>query len=151
MPRLAKEVGLVGRQQIDGELALEFQNSDRLSAGVTANYERVTRTFPLTATAGVVPGIYSFTTTRAAYTVGQQRRELAWIDMALLALEHPMRLAGAQQARSEEAHQVRQVEVRVAQFLVHLLAQFLKADGSHRFATHALASGRTLFRAKFRL
>ena len=59
---------------VDGELALEFQNSDRLSAGVTANYERVTRTFPLTATAAVAPGIYSFTTARAAYTVGQQRR-----------------------------------------------------------------------------
>jgi hypothetical protein len=58
---------------MDGEFAIEFQNSDRFSAGITDNFERLTQPFAVTPAARIPAGAYGFATARVAYTFGQQR------------------------------------------------------------------------------
>jgi hypothetical protein len=57
----------------DGEFAIEFQNSDRLSTGINQDYELLLRPFTIVPGARVPAGGYEFTTGRLAYTMGQQR------------------------------------------------------------------------------
>ena len=57
----------------DYESALEFQNSDRFSAGVNRDYELLTKPFAIIPTVTIPTGGYGFTTTRLSYKLGQQR------------------------------------------------------------------------------
>ncbi len=58
----------------DGEFAVEFQNSDRVQMGVNRDYELLVRPFTVVPGARVPVGGYEFTTARAGYTMGQQRK-----------------------------------------------------------------------------
>lgn len=58
---------------IDGEFAVEFQNSDRLVAGLNDDYEFLRVPFAVAPGFSIPVGGYSFFTTRAGYTFGQQR------------------------------------------------------------------------------
>ena len=66
--------GRVSTRISDGEFAVEFQNSDRLAAGINDDYELLTRPFTVLPGARVPTGGYQFTTARLGYTLGQQRR-----------------------------------------------------------------------------
>jgi hypothetical protein len=57
----------------DGEFAIELQNSDRFSLGITDNFERLTQPFPIPPSARIPVGAYSFATARVVYNFGQQR------------------------------------------------------------------------------
>jgi hypothetical protein len=57
----------------DGAFDIEFQSSDRFTAGVTDDYELLTRPFSV-ATVRIPAGGYRFTNGRVGYTLGQQRR-----------------------------------------------------------------------------
>ena len=65
--------GLLQTQTADGEFAIELQNSDRFSAGITNNFERLTQPFAIPPSARIPVGEYRFTVARAAYLFGQQR------------------------------------------------------------------------------
>lgn len=65
--------GRLQTRTTDGEFAVEFQNSDRFSAGLTGNFERLTRRFAVTTSVSVPMGDYDFPVARAAYVFGQQR------------------------------------------------------------------------------
>ncbi len=65
--------GSLQTRTMDGEFAIEFQNSDRFNLGMTDNFERLAQPFPI-APAGRIPvGAYDFAVARAGYTFGQQR------------------------------------------------------------------------------
>jgi hypothetical protein len=57
----------------DGEFAIEFQNSDRLIAGINDDYEYLRQTFAVATGVAIPVGGYSFLTARGGYTFGQQR------------------------------------------------------------------------------
>jgi hypothetical protein len=65
--------GWLQSRNADGEFAIELQNSDRFSVGVTDNFERLTRPFPIPPSARIPVGAYSFATARVGYNFGQQR------------------------------------------------------------------------------
>jgi len=65
--------GLLQTRTADGEFAIEFQNSDRFSLGVTGAFERLTQPFAITPAVKIPVGDYDFTTARAGYNFGQQR------------------------------------------------------------------------------
>ena len=65
--------GLLQTQTADGEFAIEFQNSDRFSVGMTNNFERLTQPFAIPPSARIPVGEYRFTVARAVYLFGQQR------------------------------------------------------------------------------
>jgi len=65
--------GQLQTQTADGEFAIELQNSDRLSVGLTNNFERLTQPFAIPPAARIPVGEYRFTVARAAYLFGQQR------------------------------------------------------------------------------
>ena len=71
---LEDSAGRLSTRIADGELAVEFQNSDRLSVGLNDDYELITRAFTLVPGAPVPTGGYRFTTGRVGYNMGQQRR-----------------------------------------------------------------------------
>ena len=58
---------------VDGEFGIEFQNSDRFTAGVNDDYEFLKTPFAIIPTVRIPVGGYQFTTARAGYTFGQQR------------------------------------------------------------------------------
>ena len=65
--------GALQTRTMDGEFAIDFQNSDRFNLGITDNFERLAQPF-LIAPAGRIPvGAYDFAVARAGYTFGQQR------------------------------------------------------------------------------
>jgi Domain of unknown function (DUF5916) len=66
--------GRLATRIMDGEFAVEFQNSDRFSVGLNDDYELLLRTFTIVPGAAVPPGGYGFTTGRIGYVMGQQRR-----------------------------------------------------------------------------
>ena len=66
--------GRLSTRLADGELAVEFQNSDRIQVGVNRDYELLVRPFTVVPGARVPVGGYEFTTARAGYTMGQQRK-----------------------------------------------------------------------------
>ena len=65
--------GRLQTQTIDGEFAIELQNSDRFSFGVTDTFERLTRPFIIPPEGRVPAGEYRFTVGRSTYLFGQQR------------------------------------------------------------------------------
>jgi Domain of unknown function (DUF5916) len=65
--------GRLETQDLDGEFAIEFQNSDRFSVGVTDNYERLVAPFTIAPGVRIPIGEYEFVSGRAAFTFGQQR------------------------------------------------------------------------------
>ncbi len=66
--------GRLSTRIIDGEFAVEFQNSDRFSVGVNDDYELLLRPFTIVPGAIVPAGGYDFTTGRIGYNMGQQRK-----------------------------------------------------------------------------
>jgi hypothetical protein len=66
--------GRLATRIMDGEFAVEFQNSDRFSVGLNDDYELLLRTFTIVPGAAVPPGGHGFTTGRIGYVMGQQRR-----------------------------------------------------------------------------
>jgi hypothetical protein len=59
---------------VDGELAIEFQNSDRVAVGVNDDYEFAKTEFPVIISTVKLPsGGYRFRTGRVGYNFGQQR------------------------------------------------------------------------------
>ena len=71
---LEDSAGRLSTRIADGEVAVEFQNSDRLSVGLNDDYELIIRAFTLVPGARVPVGGYRFTTGRLGYNMGQQRR-----------------------------------------------------------------------------
>ena len=67
------DAGRLETQDIDGEFAVEFQNSDRFSVGITDNFERLVAPFTIAPGVRIPIGEYDFVSARAAYTFGQQR------------------------------------------------------------------------------
>jgi len=65
--------GWLQSQNTDGEFAIELQNSDRFSVGLTDNFERLAQPFAVTPSARVPVGGYNFATARVGYNFGQQR------------------------------------------------------------------------------
>jgi hypothetical protein len=65
--------GLLETRDVDGEFAIEFQNSDRFSVGVTDNYERLVAPFTIAPGVRIPVGEYDFVAGRASFTFGQQR------------------------------------------------------------------------------
>jgi hypothetical protein len=57
----------------DGEFAIEFQNSDRFSVGVTDSYEFLKQPFLIAPAVRIPVGGYSFTSGRTVLLFGQQR------------------------------------------------------------------------------
>ena len=66
--------GRLSTRMADGELAIEYQNSDRLSVGVNRDYELLLRPFTVVPGAIVPVGGYEFTTGRVSYKMGTQRK-----------------------------------------------------------------------------
>ena len=65
--------GRLQTRTVDGEFAVELQNSDRLSAGWVSTFERLTRPFVVVPGVAIPVGDYDFGTARAGYAFGQQR------------------------------------------------------------------------------
>jgi Domain of unknown function (DUF5916) len=65
--------GSLQTRNTDGEFAIEFQNSDRFSVGVTGAFERLAQPFAITPAVKIPVGDYDFTTARVGYNFGQQR------------------------------------------------------------------------------
>jgi len=66
--------GVLSTRVMDGEFAIEFQNSDRLSTGINRDYELLVRPFVIVPGRQVPIGGHEFTTGRIAYNMGQQRK-----------------------------------------------------------------------------
>jgi hypothetical protein len=66
-------LGRVATRSLDGEFAIEFQNSDRFSVGINDDYELILRPFNVVPRVQVATGGYDFTTARIGYVLGQQR------------------------------------------------------------------------------
>jgi hypothetical protein len=65
--------GVLETRDLDGEFAIEYQNSDRFSVGVTDNYERLDAPFSIAPGVRIPIGEYDFVSGRAGYNLGQQR------------------------------------------------------------------------------
>jgi hypothetical protein len=66
--------GRLDTRIVDGEFALEFQNSDRFAMGINDDYEYLKAPFAVILPTVRVPiGGYRFTTGRIGYNFGQQR------------------------------------------------------------------------------
>jgi hypothetical protein len=65
--------GQLETRTFDGEFALDFQNTDRLSVSVASEYEFVPRPFAIARGVTLPVGGYDFSTMRAGWTFGQQR------------------------------------------------------------------------------
>jgi hypothetical protein len=66
--------GRLETRATDGEFAIEFQNSDRLSVGATSFYEYLPASFPIASNVSLPVGGYDFASVRAGYDLGQQHR-----------------------------------------------------------------------------
>jgi hypothetical protein len=65
--------GRLETRDLDGEFAIEYQNSDRLSVGITESHERLVAPFAITPRVRIPIGEYDFRSGRVAFTFGQQR------------------------------------------------------------------------------
>ncbi len=65
--------GRLQTRTTDGEFAIEFQNSDRFSIGMSAIAERLSQPFVIPPSGRIPVGAYDFAVARAAYVFGQQR------------------------------------------------------------------------------
>jgi hypothetical protein len=66
--------GRLETREMDGDFAIEFENSDRFSVGYTDTYEFVPRPFRISSQVTVPTGGYDYGSARIGYQVGQQRR-----------------------------------------------------------------------------
>ena len=66
--------GVLETRQALGEFGVEFENSDRLSATYTRNYEFLDEPFPIGPGVTIPVGGYSFQDVQLSYALGQQRR-----------------------------------------------------------------------------
>ena len=66
--------GRLETRQVDGDVAVEFQNTDRLSLGVSDHYEFLARPFRIAPGVTIPVGGYGFSTLRGGFNFGQQRR-----------------------------------------------------------------------------
>jgi hypothetical protein len=66
--------GRLVTRMVDGEFAIEFQNSDRVAVGINDDYEFAKTAFPvIISTVRLPSGGYRFRTGRMGYNFGQQR------------------------------------------------------------------------------
>jgi hypothetical protein len=65
--------GRLETRTLDGEFAIELQNSDRFNVGVTDTYELLKAPFAIAPTVRIPAGGYNFTVARTGFTLGQQR------------------------------------------------------------------------------
>jgi hypothetical protein len=65
--------GLLETREIDGEFAIELQNSDRFNLGFTDSFELLQQPFAITPTVRIPVGGYDFAWGRVGYSFGQQR------------------------------------------------------------------------------
>jgi hypothetical protein len=75
--------GRLETRELDGEFAIELQNSDRFHVGVLDSFERLKEPFAIAAGVTIPAGAFEFTTARVGYSFGQQRP-----FSGLLAAEH---------------------------------------------------------------
>ncbi|MEM7415635.1 MAG: DUF5916 domain-containing protein [Gemmatimonadota bacterium] len=70
----ANPMGFMESRQQTANFSVEMENSDRLSATVIRDYERIEDPFPISQDFDIVPGRYDFVSQRVSYTAGPQRR-----------------------------------------------------------------------------
>src|SRR5262249_21189137 len=61
-------------RNVDGEFSIEFQNSDKLLAGYSGNYDAPRRAFTIGPGVRIPVGAYDYASWRAGFNFGQQRR-----------------------------------------------------------------------------
>jgi hypothetical protein len=66
-------------RQYGGDVGLELENSDQISLSVSDDFERLDRPFTIASGVVIQPGDYDFTSFRASYNLGEQRRASATI------------------------------------------------------------------------
>jgi hypothetical protein len=66
--------GQLETRDVDGELAIDFNTSDRVSVGYAGSYELVPRPFRIATGVTVPVGGYDYGSTTVAYQAGQQRK-----------------------------------------------------------------------------
>ena len=66
--------GRLESRTIDGEFAVEFQNSDRFSVGASSNFEFIPVPFVIAPNVKLPVGGYDFASTKMGYNFGSQRR-----------------------------------------------------------------------------
>jgi hypothetical protein len=71
---IENSAGHLETREREGEFAIEFQNSDRFSAGYTNTYEFLPQPFPIASGVTLPVGGYDFDTVRTGFNFGQQRR-----------------------------------------------------------------------------
>jgi hypothetical protein len=71
---IENQQGRLESRNIDGELAVEFQNGDRPFVGYSESYEFLPQPFPIAAGVTLPSKGYTFGSARAGYQLGQRRR-----------------------------------------------------------------------------
>ena len=66
-------------RQYGGDVGVELENSDQISLSVSDDFERLDRPFTIASGVVIQPGDYDFTSFRASYNLGEQRRASATI------------------------------------------------------------------------
>jgi hypothetical protein len=64
-----------------GDVGVELENSDQISLSVSDDFERLDRPFPIASGVVIQPGDYDFTSFRASYNLGEQRRASATLTL----------------------------------------------------------------------
>jgi hypothetical protein len=68
-------------RQYGGDVGVELENSDQLSVSVSDDFERLDSPFTIASGVVIQPGDYDFTSVRASYNLGEQRRASATIAL----------------------------------------------------------------------
>jgi len=68
-------------RQYGGDVGVELENSDQISLSVSDDFERLDRPFTIASGVVIQPGDYAFTSFRASYNLGEQRRASATIAL----------------------------------------------------------------------
>lgn len=66
--------GVLESRERKGEVVIEFQNGDQLSAGYTNQFESLAQPFAITPSVTIPAGGYAFQNARLAFNLGRQRR-----------------------------------------------------------------------------
>jgi hypothetical protein len=74
MTHIENGAGRLETRTLDGEFAIEFQNSDRLSAGYASTYEFLPRPFRIAPGVTLPVGGYDFSNLRVGFNLGPQRK-----------------------------------------------------------------------------
>jgi hypothetical protein len=64
-----------------GDVGVELENSDQISVSISNDFERLDSPFPISSGVVIQPGDYDFTSFRASYHLGEQRRASATIAL----------------------------------------------------------------------